>query len=241
MAVRQLWKALEARLLVVGRFTYLLAALGLLLLLYPLLEGEYFSQVVLRILFSVLLLAALHATSGRRWTVGAAVFLFAPAFLVHWATVLVPKRELPFVDSFLAVAILSLTAGTIIASVLHAKHVTLETIGGALCAYLLLGLIWAFLFGVIELAQPGSIRFALEEPHHEIRVIFGEKGFSQFLYFSYSTLTTLGYGDILPRTTLARTIACAEAVFGQIYMAVLVARLVGLHIAQASRENSSSK
>jgi voltage-gated potassium channel len=93
---------------------------------------------------------------------------------------------------------------------------------------LLIGFAWAFGYGIIELINPGSFSglAEIDTDNHVGRIM-------QLRYFSFATLTTLGFGDILPRSPSARTLATLEAVTGQIYLAVLIARLVGLHIVHA--------
>ncbi len=83
---------------------------------------------------------------------------------------------------------------------------------------------WAFVFSVLESIHPGS--FAVGE----VQI---EAGRSLFIYYSFVTITTLGYGDITPITATANSFSFLEAVTGQIYLVVLVARLVGMHIAQS--------
>ena len=97
---------------------------------------------------------------------------------------------------------------------------------GAICVYLLLGVIWALSYSVLELAVPGS--FAGFEAH------VGRGWDSEWLYFSFVTMTTLGYGDLLPISATARAMAYMQAVFGQFYIAILVAGLVGAYIAHKS-------
>ena len=98
---------------------------------------------------------------------------------------------------------------------------------GAVCIYLLLGVIWAVAYSVLEFISPGSFQgFALLE----------DRGWdSEWLYFSFVTMTTLGYGDISPISATARVLAYMQAVFGQFYVAILVAGLVGAYI---SRQDS---
>ena len=114
--------------------------------------------------------------------------------------------------------------------VLKDEKITTNRINGALCFYLLLGIIWAFLFAAIETL------------HAESFLIFGQdiaaqsdNLFADFIYYSFATLTTLGYGDIAPSSHPARALSTLEAVTGQMYIAVLVARLVGLHIVHAKK------
>jgi hypothetical protein len=87
---------------------------------------------------------------------------------------------------------------------------------GGICIYLLIGILWTVLYGLVRTWNPDAI--VLRE------------GASLF-YFSFTTLTTLGYGDITPAVKLAQDLAIMEAITGQVYLAIFIARLVGLHIA----------
>jgi len=102
-------------------------------------------------------------------------------------------------------------------------RVTGEKIAAAICAYMLLGVLWALLYSLLYSLSAGS--FNIEKPE-----------MSDFVYYSFVTLSTVGYGDITPLTASARALAYVEAITGQIYLAVLVAGLVGMHI--TSREYS---
>ena len=109
---------------------------------------------------------------------------------------------------------------TILSYVLKQGAVTGEKISAAICVYMFIGLLWAFLFALTYTLDAGS--FDLKDPQ-----------LSQFVYYSFITLSTLGYGDITPLSPVAQALAYVEAITGQIYLTVLVARLVGLHIARA--------
>jgi hypothetical protein len=96
--------------------------------------------------------------------------------------------------------------------------------------YLLIGLTWAALYILIEYVNPGSfIDTSTKIPINAPR----------FLFFSYVTLTTTGYGTLLPVSDPARSLALVEAIFGQLYLAILVARLVGLHISKPRATDQS--
>ena len=110
--------------------------------------------------------------------------------------------------------------------------VTADKIYGALCVYLLIGLTWGFMFLTLEGFQPGSFQFG------QARSSGIEKDPATLVYFSFVTLSTVGYGDITPLSPPARSFAFMEAIIGQIYLAVLVARLVGLHIAYSMAGDS---
>ena len=104
------------------------------------------------------------------------------------------------------------------------RDVTADTICGALCIYLLLGILWAFVYAGLESVAPGSFNFPDDPARSELTPI------QRFLGFSFITLTTLGYGNIAPATHIADTLTSAQAIVGQIFLTVLVARLVALHI-----------
>lgn len=111
--------------------------------------------------------------------------------------------------------------------VLTTDEVDVNTIFASLCAYFLLAMCWWQVYGIIERVAPESFSM----PAGEV-----EKG-STLLYFSLTTLTTLGYGDVTPRTEFTRVLATLEAFTGQVYLVVLVARLVSLHVAQKGSES----
>ncbi len=110
--------------------------------------------------------------------------------------------------------------------VLAERAVTLDTLAGAACVYLLLGVLWADLYYLLELRQPGS--FAVADSwqtgsRHDLRPAFN--------VFSMLTLSTVGSAAITPATPASGALCAAESLFGQLYLAVMIARLVGLHIA----------
>jgi hypothetical protein len=111
-------------------------------------------------------------------------------------------------------------------SIFQEQDVTKDTIAGAAAVYMLFALMWSFLYGVLDLIEPGS--FAVSESQ-----TLGERNI--FLYYSFVTLTTLGYGDIIPVSYIAASLAVLEAVFGQLYLVVLVAWLVGMYVSKKSK------
>jgi len=121
-------------------------------------------------------------------------------------------------------------------AVLRQKEITGESISMAISVYLLFGVTWSFLYDVIYQLQPKAFSFngaasALALPGHPVFPVLG--------YFSFITLTTVGYGDIAPLTLQARYAALAEGVAGQFYLAILVARLVSMQLAQRAAPDPS--
>ena len=133
--------------------------------------------------------------------------------------------------------LLGLFAVSILKYVLRRGHVTADKIYAAICVYLLIGYAWAFAYSAMEQLNPGSFS-ASNEP---IAMHVYAARSPQMGYFSFVTLTTCGYGDIIPRSQAARTFAVLEAVMGQMYLAILVARLVGLRIVHGIQTDRAMK
>jgi voltage-gated potassium channel Kch len=126
---------------------------------------------------------------------------------------------LVFLCTFVGFAIVA-----VIREVLLADRITIHTISGAIVVYLLIGLLWAFMFYLAEGQFPGSFSITQElNPNQDISSAL----FADLTYFSLITLTSTGYGDISPIADWSRTLAALEAILGQIFLAVLVAWLVG--------------
>ena len=115
---------------------------------------------------------------------------------------------------------------------IFAKQVSGDAIFGAVCGYLLLGIIWTLLYSAVETASPGSFRFPVTAP---VTGTVARADRNMLGYYSFVTLATVGYGDVTPATPLAQTLAWMEAVAGQFYLAILVAGLVGFKVTQAMR------
>jgi voltage-gated potassium channel len=207
----------------VPRFILLLVAIIAELMLAPLLTGSVFGWDAARVLMALVLFAALSAVGVRPAT----LFLFVPALVLHllgiyWGGTTVHVTALTLRALFLSYAI-----GLIVWHILRRSDVTIDTIAGAACAYTLLAVVWGELYILLEVLRPGSF----DIPAHWRMAVPGNPA-PALLYFSFITLTTVGYGDITPQWAGAAGLAAAEAVVGQLYLAVTIARLVGLHISQ---------
>src|SRR6266850_353445 len=205
--------------------SFLLMALLALLLLYPFFADRVMAHALWDICSSAILLLGIYAISHvrRHWVI--AVVLAIAVLGTKWSGYVIDNARLLLVNDGLGVIFFALTACLLLADVLSKGAVTADKIYGALCVYLLIGLTWGFMFLTLEGFQPGS--FFLGQG--QLSGI--EKDPATLVYFSFVTLSTVGYGDITPLSPPARSFAFMEAIIGQIYLAVLVARLVGLHIA----------
>lgn len=204
-------------------YTYLLLTLLALMLLFPYLEGGERTRFVLSAIMISVLLACVYSVSGRKRSLAIGGIFCLPAVAGEIAT---QTRYLPIIESYGAILSLPLLVYVILhilRNILLTKRVTGDTICGAVCIYLLLGVSWISLYMLMQLLYPGSLAIG-GEPVHGDRLPW-----SDYFYFSFTTLTTLGYGDITPVTSQARSLAMVEAVCGTLYVAVLIAKLVGTH------------
>ncbi len=214
-----------------ARFAWLLVALVVALAAPPILLETDLPLGSLRIGLSGVLVAALFVVSRRRATLWLGLGLAVPALLLDWASFFTDSLPLAVASSTLAIGFLGLVITSASAVLLRAERVTTDTILGGICVYVLIGLLFVSGFTLVELAEPGSILLGGEPLDHGAasREVFR---FTEILYFSFVTLTTLGYGDMVPVTPAARAIAAGESILGQLYLAVFIARLIGLHLAQ---------
>lgn len=177
-----------------------------------------------RLLAVLVFVAALYAALGRGRITWIAFLLGIPPIVVHSANAAgyLGRLELPVLC--LGIVFLAFVTVVFIWAVLSDKAVTADTLAGAVAAYLLIGLTYGLAYGLLEQLVPGSFRDTIEIG----RVLRPP----EFIFFSYVTLTTVGYGDIIPWGGHARSLVILEAVTGIMYPAVLIGRLIGLHISR---------
>jgi len=227
----RLWDALGlGRRNIPGRYTLLLFLVLLMIVGEPMFAAHRVAQRLASISMSLVLLAALYTlnVSPAYFAIGLLVML--PAFVTRWALHWYRTPELEVFSALSASAFIFITVVGLVRELFSVKRVTLDTISAAICAYLLMGLGWGFLFAVVAIEHPGSFS----------RVLLVHSGSSpmfmslhNFFYYSFVCLTTTGYGDIAPTSDPARALSVLESVTGQMYLAILIARLVSLEVAQS--------
>jgi len=204
------------------RFSWLFFSLLLTIGARPVLETLVSGFNLLELLLAVNLMAAIASAAHERWI--RALLLLSIAFVVTRGvrTVLGVEALLPISQVLWVAASLLATAATA-RHALRARVVDAEHIFAALDAYLLAGLIFAVCYWLLDQTWPASFGAASASDLDLARAV----------YFSFVTIATLGYGDVVPASDSARGLTILEAVGGQMYLAVLVARLVSLYSQQA--------
>lgn len=209
------------------RFLFLLIATMLLFVLHPLTEGFVRIRFILDIFITAILLSAIYAVGESRGTLIFALITALPASFAHWIDWFLKIPALHLIDVSFGAVFLAFATITIVRHLFKQKRVTADLIRGAICGYFLIGLMWSFVYALLETIQPGSFNAGQA----------GELDVSGLIYFSFVTLCTTGYGDITPLTDQARFLSILEAVMGQMYLAVNIAALVAIRISQSSGRN----
>ena len=161
-----------------------------------------------------------------------ALILLFPSIGCRLALLFIFNPTLELVGAMASCMFLAVTIVALMSRLFIVRSVTLDTISAAICAYLLMGVTFAYAFAVVELRRPGSFSAALlQGPANNVAPLLSS--FHSLLYYSFICLTTTGFGDISPISEGARSLSMMEAVFGQLFIATLIARLVSLEVAQS--------
>jgi hypothetical protein len=184
------------------------------------------------VLFLAMLLSTVFAVAASRTQVILSIALVVP-YIALWVVNLFTSSVVLWIlsDAF-AMAFVGWAIVVILLHLFRSDRVTGDMIAASMCVYMLMAVLWAEAYSIVWMLEPTAFSDALVPV---VSAEFGPPGHPSVLYFSLVTMTTLGYGDVVPRVGYARTMAAMQAVTGQLYIAVLVARLVGVHIAQSRR------
>ena len=202
-----------------------LACLALAFVAAPFEERIRDGDLLESALLTLVLLSGFLAIGERHRALAWGLLLVTPALLGKWVDHWEPGR-LPAATFMLpALLFIAFVIAHLLRFILRARTIDSEVISAALAIYLTLGLLWAFGYILVARLTPDAFAFGTgPDSSHSM------KGFTA-LYFSFITLTTVGYGDIAPVSGAARMLAMLEATTGTIYVAVLISRLVSLYSA----------
>jgi hypothetical protein len=221
---------------VYGRSVYLLVSLLILVAIAPWLTERPVGRGLWELLLTLVTVSSIHMVSVKRSQALIAFLLAVPTLASLWLRQLVPDVRLSQVALALLTVFLFYTTVTVLLRVFAEETVTTDTLSAALCVYLLMGYVWGSLYGLMYLSRPEGFHMPMGWTPAREQGIATDVPINLMTYFSFMTLTTLGYGDVLPISGSVRAAVILEAVLGHFYLAVLVARLVGLHIAGTRRQ-----
>ena len=201
--------------------TVLLALLIGNVFVVPLAEFATWGRLAARAIFSLIIVSGVIATVNHRRLIILATAVALGSLFVGWAEVRRPNPSLRLLNDLDSLLFIGFLVVVILRQVLRAGPINWHRVRGSIAVYLLLGILWAISYDLIELLQPGAF---------SMRAQTGGADLQQLGYLSFTTLTTLGLGDILPLTPLARSLVMLEALVGQLFPVILIARLVAMQI-----------
>lgn len=208
-----------------SRYINLLFWILVILAIYPYLNDTRQGSIVLALGSTLVMLAALFAAQAHRRNPWVARIMGIVYFVIMWIDVFTARGAIDAVAVLASILFYVTVIVAILRDVLSHRTVVKNTLSGAVCVYLLLGFAWSGAYWLVEFLQPGAYRFP-----DGVEVL----RWTDFLYFSYTTLTTLGYGDITPLDDHARSLTSLEAICGAMYVALLISRLVAGYQAEGA-------
>ena len=213
-------------------FLGLLASFIAVFILIPLVDYAGQGGVLIDLGFTLTVIFSVYVVAERRLTFMLAAILALPGIAINWSgwfehSIVAQNLKLVF-----SLALSAYVAFVLIGYILKSRKVDANIIYGSVCIYLLLGMTWVSAYTLVEFNAPGALQGIAALPEGLTAAQTISVYSESFFYYSYITLTTLGYGNISPASPAANALSSAEAIVGQLYIAILIARLVGLYVAQ---------
>jgi hypothetical protein len=205
------------------RLFILLCLIGGLLVLEPIVSRFIAARIFLQIFLTAIVIFMVYIISGKKRVIIFNVLLAIVMLVSMWLQYVYPNKGVLAIGMIAGVLFTGLVIANFLAIMFQSDEVTREVIFAALLSYLLAALMWAFLYTFLKLVDPASFNIDLSQPEGYLSV---------FQYYSFVTITTLGYGDITPMTGVAKSFSALEAVVGQLYVVVVIAWLVGNYVRQ---------
>jgi hypothetical protein len=191
----------------------------------PFLDDVIHIRIVKNILLTIVFINGIYAIGNKTHHLILAIGLALPMLISLWLHYVVKIPHIIYVGEIFGALFIGLAITILINYIFNAKEVTEEVLYAAVIVYLLTAILWSFAYSILEFVYPDSFGYP-GGPREDVY---------RYLYFSFITITTLGYGDITPLTDKASALAILEAVFGQVYLVVIVAWLVGMHVSRRSK------
>jgi hypothetical protein len=214
-----------------SRYSFLFYTLLLTIVVSPLLAAFGFDgQPILQIFLLVNLAAALAGITNRRWA-HLLLAIFIIAITVHFYAFYINAQKFQAASTVVLVILAFIAASDAVQTAMKSSEITGENLYAALSAYMIAGIFFGVLHWTVGQVWPGS--YIVPEDR--------TMSLHEAVYFSFVTQATLGYGDVLPKSEIARGLAVIQAVAGQFYLAVMVARLVSLYVSNAAAESKSKR
>ena len=207
----------------------LLLLLLFIFVLVPSLTPSGNGEILIKITYSIILLTGILSVAKSKKFVTIVSIAAVISLFVNWLTEVEPTRPVFIIHDLVAIFFNLLFALAILIKTFKAGEITFQRIQGSIVVYLVIGLTFTYAFHAIYLLSGDG----------SFNNLKGD-GLKEFLYFSLTSLTTMGYGDITPVHPIARSFANLEALIGQLYPAILIARLVSMEFESSTRKKEKS-
>ena len=211
-----------------SRFVYIVFAIMLVILVSPFIRPlGSLGWLTTTLLIAMIPLASYYALATDRHRAVVIILLSLPFIVLDAAQLFYKNPYLPIALYGFGVLLYLYIIILLLSNLLTRKAITTDMIYCAISIYLLIGIMWAGVYGFLESIFPGSFT--------------SSTGSVDFMYFSFVTLTTVGYGDVAPLTVLSKRLAVFEAGMGGIYMAIIVALIVGRYLSPDSETDAADR
>ena len=217
------FNSLQALLHSKERFLILMGLIMALLVLGPILEKFVAIRILIDIFLTAIVLSMLYIATYKKRLVQIGRLLAMVMLISLWLKYFFNYEVFAATSMMIGVLFTIVVTAHTLAFIIKSETVTREVIYAAMVIYLLVAQLWALVYTFLDLIDPAS--FNLPQ---------GQSDFLIFEYYSFVTLTTLGYGDITPLTKVAKAFSVLEAVVGQLYLVVVVAWFVGMYVSRKS-------
>lgn len=217
MAFRQLFRATK------NKYNRLLAILSLIYLFSPFLLDSLMGNMIVFFFFSIAIIIVVYQIKQSKWALKVYITLVALALLPRVTSYFLSRfshfeRFFELFNTLTFLTFIALSVYLILRELTFVEQVTADIIKGGICVYFLLGFFWADVYNIVYIFDASSF--------HVTSTTISR---ADLTYFSFTSLTTVGYGDITPMSETARVLANLEGMVGVMYPAVFIARLVSLH------------
>lgn len=208
------------------KYRLLLASLAAMVFIQPLLSELELANWLFFIFTSITLFACVFAVRGSHRHLVIALSMLLPILALVWLDIPTKHDWYNLLSNASPVLLFSYIAYIIFVDLIGAKKINADMIAGGISIYFMIGLVFAFIYIAVFNIYPNS--FEISDPLLRQQLKYAD---NIFIYFSYVTMTTLGYGDITPVTTLARVLVQFQVLVAQLYLAIFIARLVSMYTA----------
>jgi Ion channel len=217
-----------------GMSLFLGILIAVIFVVFPLAGIGVFERFVVDIVFSAMLISGALANRHNRVLTAVVIVLTIGVLVVHWLSLYAFGTTHPLLDASFVLGLFGCFVVIMLMEVFRPGAVTINRVQGAVAAYLSVGITWGYAYYLASLLSPGAVRFSNPPTASEIPE-------ARYVYFSFMTLTSVGYGDVLPVHPMTRALAVSEALIGQLYPVILIAGVLSMALQSRFRSEPEEK